>query len=65
MAENRVHGHDPTKSSRFITGGVLLVGLVMLGTAIGLAFGTPGLGVQIGLAVWLVTISLIRAARGL
>jgi hypothetical protein len=62
--EQDMYGHDPIRSARFITGAVLLAGLLVLGLGFGLVFEQPGFGAVIGLGTWLVTMSVIRAARG-
>lgn len=65
----RAPGNDPVedgmKSSRFFTGAVLLGGMTVIGTGVGLASGEPGYGLMIGFGAGMVTIGSFRAFGGL
>lgn len=65
MHHKPADAHESLKSSRFLTGAILLAGFLLLAMGIGLAVQQPGIALIIAAGVWLAVIALIRVQRGL
>ena len=56
--------YDRYYERRYAGGGIAFVGCILIGLAIGLLYGMPGVGVLIGLGAGFIVMALIRAFMG-